>query len=129
MLKDIENRDDVIVLVDEFYASVMTNPIIGYIFSEIVRVDWSLHLPKMYSFWETMLFNARTYTKNPYPPHYDVHQLSPLTEVEFNEWLTLFQQIVDELFEGRTAEKAKSKAKALAKVMLEKINSEESVAK
>lgn len=122
MRKNIENKEDIIILVDEFYANVMTNPTIGYIFSDVVRVDWSIHLPKMYAFWETMLLGERTYTRNPYIPHYEVHKLTPLTEVEFNEWLRLFNQTTDEFFEGKTAEKAKEKADALAKIMLQKIN-------
>jgi len=60
MRKNIENKEDIIILVDEFYANVMTNPTIGYIFSDVVRVDWSIHLPKMYAFWETMLLGERT---------------------------------------------------------------------
>lgn len=122
MPKDIENRDDIVLLVDNFYANVMTSPTIGYFFSDVVRVDWSVHLPKMYAFWETMLFDKRTYTQDPYMPHYDVNEIQPLTEVEFNEWLTLFHESVDEYFVGKVAEKAKLKAISVAKVMMRKIH-------
>ena len=51
MIKDILNREDVVKLVDTFYGKVMTNNVIGFIFSDVAGINWSKHLPKMYNFW------------------------------------------------------------------------------
>jgi len=54
MKTDIENRNDLILLVDTFYKEVQQNNTIGPIFTETAKVDWSHHLPKMYDFWESI---------------------------------------------------------------------------
>ena len=45
-------------------------------------------------------------------------------EIQFNEWLRLFNQTVDELFEGERAEEAKIRAGNVARLMNYKINLE-----
>ena len=55
MKKDIETREDIIKLVDVFYDKVKKNEILGYIFDDIAKIDWSKHLPVMYSFWASIL--------------------------------------------------------------------------
>ncbi len=50
MMKDIENRTDIEVLVNAFYQKVQQDPLIGYIFTDVAKVNWKHHLPKMYEF-------------------------------------------------------------------------------
>ena len=56
MKKDISNRDDVELLVDTFYNKIKSNTVIGYIFNDIAKVDWTNHLPRMYSFLASIFF-------------------------------------------------------------------------
>lgn len=120
-MHDITDRKDIELMVDTFYGEVMINPIIGPIFSDVVRVNWSIHLPKMYSFWGSLLLNEQSYSGHPIRPHVDLSNLTAMTEVEFSEWLMLFHETVDELFFGKKADEAKEKASNLARLMLEKI--------
>jgi hemoglobin len=60
MKHDIENRDDIILLVNTFYSNVKQDKTIGYIFDEVAHVNWDEHLPKMYSFWASLLL-GRTF--------------------------------------------------------------------
>ncbi|MDO5665655.1 MAG: group III truncated hemoglobin [Bacteroidia bacterium] len=120
-MEDIINKKDIELMVDTFYGEVMINPIIGPIFSDVVRVNWSIHLPKMYSFWGSLLLNEQSYSGHPIQVHADLSNLTAMTEVEFNEWLMLFHRTVDELFFGKKADEAKEKASNLARLMLEKI--------
>ncbi|MEM9157817.1 MAG: group III truncated hemoglobin [Verrucomicrobiota bacterium] len=100
---------DVRFLVDQFYAKVREDELVGPIFTDKVE-DWSMHLPTMYAFWGSILFGKKDYSGNPFAKH------SPLDleKAHFDRWLELFLGTVDELFEGAKAEHAKSAAKSIA---------------
>lgn len=123
-IRDIQTRDDIILLVDQFYNKVLTNPVIGPIFTEVAQLDFSAHLPVMYSFWGSQLLGEQSYSGNPMIPHLKLSQLTPMGEVQFTEWLRLFTETVDELFKGIKADEAKSRAGNIARLMLYKINLE-----
>jgi len=120
-MKDLETRADVILLVDTFYTKVKSNPVIGYIFTEVAALDFETHLPKMYDFWCSMLLGEQSYSGNPMTPHLVLSQKIKLSSVHFDEWLLLFNETVDTLFEGEIANNAKYRAKNIAGLMLYKI--------
>lgn len=123
MKKDIDNRADIIVLVDTFYQNVALNKQIGPIFTDIAKVDWSHHLPKMYDFWESILFGKAIYKGNPMLSHFALNERTPLQHEQFETWKNLFFHNVDDLFEGPNAELIKQKAQSIADLMHFKINS------
>jgi hemoglobin len=41
----------------------------------------------------------------------------PLTKQHFDTWILLFQQTLEELFEGEIAENAKKRASSIARIM------------
>lgn len=122
MKKDIENRDDIILLVDTFYTKVKSNPVIGFIFEDVAQINWEKHLPVMYSFWSGILLTDHSYSGNPMIKHIELSRKTEMSEKQFNEWLTLFNQTVDELFTGSKANEAKTRANTIANLMLTKIN-------
>ncbi|MBP6687199.1 MAG: group III truncated hemoglobin [Lacibacter sp.] len=117
MKKQIENRDDVIRLVDTFYDKVKPDPVIGFFFSKVIAVQWEQHLPLMYNFWENIIFHTGSYTGNPMRAHMNLHGQSAMKKEHFDRWLQLFNETVDELFEGEKAEQAKQRALSIATVM------------
>ena len=117
MKKDIENRDDIIRLVNTFYDKVKPDETIGYFFNRVVDVNWEKHLPVMYNFWENIIFHAGGYSGNPMKHHMELHEKSPMKKEHFNRWIQLFNETVDELFEGAHAEQAKQRALSIATVM------------
>lgn len=121
MKKDIENREDVELLVNSFYDKIKTNAVLGHIFNDVAKVDWETHLPKMYSFWASLLLGEHSFSGNPMMKHVELSKMTAMTEKEFSEWLTLFNQTVDDLFEGERAEEAKTRAANIARLMLFKI--------
>ena len=125
-MKDIETRADIILLVDHFYSKVQGNQTIGPIFTQVANVDWSHHLPKMYDFWESILFGKAIYKGNPMLTHFALNEKAPLKTEEFNTWKTIFYEVVDELFAGENAETIKQKAQSIADLMHFKINSQKS---
>ena len=120
---DISNRADIIFLVDTFYTKVQQNTKIGPIFTKIAKVDWSHHLPKMYDFWESILFGKAVYKGNPMLTHFALREKANMHQEEFNTWKKLFFETVDELFEGEYAEMIKQKAQSIADLMHYKLNS------
>jgi len=121
MKPDITTRTDIELLINTFYEKVKTNDIIGHIFSDVAKVDWIGHMPIMYSFWASVLLDDRSYTGNPMPIHIALSKVTPMTNVEFNEWMRLFKTTTDELFEGTKADEAKFRAENIARLMLHKI--------
>jgi len=116
-MSDLTDRADIVRLVDAFYGRVRADAILRPIFDGIARVDWALHLPKMYDFWESVLFGRAAFKGNPLAVHRELARRAPLTSTEFSRWLQLFHASVDELFVGSCADEAKSRASRIALVM------------
>ncbi|QNR85517.1 group III truncated hemoglobin [Pedobacter riviphilus] len=122
MKKDIHNREDIMLLVDSFYKNVALNQQIGPIFTDVAKVDWSHHLPKMYDFWESILFGKAIYKGNPMLSHFALNEQIPLQTEAFEAWKKLFFQTVDDFFVGPNADLIKQKAQSIADLMHFKIN-------
>ncbi|WP_443939783.1 group III truncated hemoglobin [Pedobacter sp. MW01-1-1] len=122
MKTDISNREDIEFLVNAFYKKVEKNDTIGFIFTKIAKVNWEHHLPKMYDFWESILFGSAIYKGNPMLTHFDINAKINLKETEFTAWKTLFFNTVDEYFEGNNANLIKQKAQSIADLMFFKLN-------
>ena len=118
---DINRREDIIQLINRFYEQVRADDTIGFIFNDIMKVDWEAHLPVMYDFWETILLDTGSYQKNTMSVHFDVNRKIPLEEKHFKRWIELFNATVNELFEGEIANLAIKRAKSVAEVMLLKM--------
>ena len=117
MRSDIENRDDIDVLMSNFYDRAMADDEIGYIFTDVAQLNLETHLPVIGDFWETMLFRSGDYARhgrNPMEVHRQLHLISPLDPKHFLRWLELFEKCVDEGFAGPRAEFIKMRARAIA---------------
>lgn len=119
---DIRDRSDIVRLVDAFYDRIRSDARLGPIFNDIARVDWSTHLPKMYSFWDTVLFGAATFRGNPLAAHAKLLPQADMGRDSFDRWLELFQQTVGDLFEGTNAEVIVRSAEDMANVIYSKIH-------
>ncbi len=120
-MKKLEDRTDIEQLVNAFYKKVQADAVIGYFFNDIAKVDWNLHLPKMYSFWETLLFGKVSYKGNPMAAHFPVNEMEAMEKHHFEHWLKLWTETVEELFDGETAELAIYKAKNISQLMAYKM--------
>lgn len=125
MKKDITERKDVELLVNTFYEKVNKNEILGPIFNDVAKIDWDVHLPKMHSFWASLLLGEQSFAGNPMKKHVHLSTQTSMSETEFSEWLNLFNQTVNALFEGERANEAKMRALNIARFMLQKIQTHE----
>ena len=120
-MKDIENTEDLLLLVDAFYKKLLSDPSISYIFTDVVKIKIEEHLPILVTFWSQALFNTGGYFKNLTQIHLDISKKEFLTPALFQTWLMHFNATVDQLFEGQNAEKIKTQALSIATVMQIKI--------
>ena len=115
--KDIITRADINHLIIEFYELVKKDNTIGFIFTDVVAINWDHHIPLIVDFWETILLDNPVYKKNAMEVHYDLNKKIPLKKEYFTAWLLLFCSTIDKLFEGKIAALAKTRAKSIAAVM------------
>ncbi len=111
---DIETRADCERLVRAFYGRALDDPIIGWIFVDVAKLDVEAHVPQIASFWETILLGAQSYAGGAFAPHAALHMKVRLRGGHFERWLALWRDTVDELFAGERAELAKSHALRVA---------------
>lgn len=120
MKTDIKNRNDIEKLINTFYGKIKTDAKIGYFFTDVAKVNWEDHLPKMYDFWENIMFSKGNYTGNPMVKHKDLHQKSEMKEAHFQHWNALFNETVDELFTGEKADEIKQRAMNISAMLMYK---------
>jgi hemoglobin len=106
-VRDIESRADCERLVRAFYAQALEDPIIGFIFVDVAKLDLEAHVPQITSFWETILLGAQSYSGGVFRPHAELHAQVGLREGHFERWLQLWFGTVDGLFAGDRANLAK----------------------
>lgn len=116
-LPELKNREDLKILLDQFYEKVKLDTLIGPIFNEKAQVNWNEHLPKIYDFWDALLFGAENYRGRPFPPHIPLD----LKVEHFERWLQLFFETVDENFQGLKANEIKHRALNIGKNFLTNI--------
>jgi hemoglobin len=112
--QDIETREDCERLVREFYTRALSDPIIGFLFTDVAHLDLETHVPRITSFWETILLGAQTYRGGAFAPHFALNAKVRLREGHFDRWVWLWTQTMDELFAGPRAELAKHHARRVA---------------
>lgn len=117
MKKDIGSREDLFLLVKNFYNKLLSDDSISYLFTDVATINLEHHLQVLVDFWDNILFGSDTYRKNAMQPHLVLHKKSPLKKHHFETWLRYFKESVDELFEGNKAFIAKERAQNIATVM------------
>lgn len=122
-LHDIETREDVERLVRAFYTKALTDPFIGFIFTDVAKLDLDGHVPQITAFWATILLGEQSYGSGAFRPHADLHAKVGLREGHFDRWLQLWFGTVDELFKGDRANQAKIHALRVARAFSERLKS------
>ncbi len=121
-LPDITGRADLIRLVDAFYAKVRADKALGHVFDGVAKVHWETHLPKLYDFWDTVLFRAGTFRGNPIVAHANLIPAAGMEWPLFERWLELFRVTVVERFAGERAEHIVRCAEDMANVIFSRIH-------
>ena len=86
---DIRDRADCERLVRAFYGKALEDPIIGFIFTDVAKLDLEAHVPRITSFWQTVLLGEKTYNGGAFGPHAHLHARVELKRGHFDRWLQL----------------------------------------
>lgn len=114
--RDLDDEIEIAEMVRRFYADVAQDDVLGPMFTDVARVDWSEHLPKLTAFWCRALLSQPGYEGNPYRQHQEIHRRRPLGRVHFERWLDLFHETLDLGWSGPKVDQAKSLARKVALV-------------
>ncbi len=114
-LSDIETEADVRAVVHAFYRDMEADPTLGGYFAGL---DWEHHLPKMVSFWSSVVFQTGAYRGRPFDPH---ARMPGLNRTHFAHWVGRFLRTVDGLFAGPHADLMKARAEQIAGVFQVKL--------
>jgi hemoglobin len=123
--QDIETRADCERLVRAFYGRALEDPVIGWLFTDVARLDLESHVPRITNFWETILLGAQSYGGGAFRPHIELNAKARLKRGHFDRWLYLWRDTVDALFEGDRAELAKAHATRVAGAFESRLRSAE----
>ena len=115
--RDLETEEDVKDVVVRFYDQMLKDPIVGYIFTDVARIELEEHLPIIVNFWSDILFSQKQYNGNVLKKHLDLNQLINLTPGHFTRWLYLFNRAIDESYTGINANSMKERAESVAKTI------------
>lgn len=114
-MKQLETPSDIHQLVSTFYDKVLQDEQLAPFFQ---KLDFSAHLPQMERFWRFALLSEEGYTTNVTEKHLKM----PLQKQHFDRWLALFNETMDELFEGELAQQAKQRAAVIGWTINSKMN-------
>lgn len=114
--RDLDTPSEISEMVRRFYQDVAQDDLLGPLFNDVARVDWSEQLPKLTAFWCRALLGIEGYQGNPFRAHSDVHARSPFTIAHFERWLQLFRDTVEPGWEGPHATRAIDLAHNVARV-------------
>jgi hemoglobin len=119
--RDIAGREDIEVVLRDFYGQAFADALLGPVFVDIAQMNLDEHLPAMCDFWQTALFHAGLYRRNALAPHQLLHRKAQLTQRHFGRWLTLWRATVRERHHGPKADLAVLQATRIAATMSRRI--------
>ncbi len=120
-MRDIENREDLLFLMEAFYGTMLKDENIGYIFTDVAQLNLENHLPLLADFWNNALFHAGGYKSNVVQIHKDLNEKETLTPDHFKRWLLLLENTIDANFKGEVADKMKLRASQVGMTMQAKL--------
>jgi hemoglobin len=116
-MKDLQHRQDIETVVRAFYERALTDEVLGPYFAAHPHFDLERHLPRMYDYWENVLFHNGGYTGNPLATHVKMNHFQALSEPLFLRWLDLFHSTISANFAGENAEQLKLRARNIGYIM------------
>ncbi|WP_430333577.1 group III truncated hemoglobin [Rhodococcus sp. ACT016] len=114
---DLTGRADIDRTVRTFYERALADPVLAPAFEILAVVGLEQHLPVVGDFWEQILFRTARYQGEFTLVHRALNRQHGLAGEKLARWLHLWCETVDEHFAGPDAERAKTKARAMAEAL------------
>lgn len=101
---DLDTPANIRILVKRFYGKVLRDPALQRVFDPVLL---NRHMVFIEAYWEKMLLGGTRYHGNMIRVHQEAHRQRNFRPSDFDRWLALFVETVDEGFAGPKAERAK----------------------
>ena len=111
---DLDTRDQIESFVDAFYQRVLHDDQLAPIFLDVAQVDLAVHLPHIKNYWCKLLLGETGYQRHTMNIHRGLHSKRSLQPADFERWLALFVDTLDQRFSGEKAERARRVAQSIA---------------
>lgn len=116
MLANEITRENIETMVLSFYRKILKDDTVGPFFAAKLGDDmsneyWEPHLELLINFWSSMVLGDGSYRGNPFAPHMSLGELN--REV-FEQWLKLFFETLDEIYEPQAADVFKERSTIIA---------------
>jgi len=89
------NRAAIATLVNDFYADIRQESLLGPIFNGAVKDNWEPHLARMVDFWCSVMLASGEFKGNVFGTHMQIQGVDP---EHFRRWFGLFETHVRRLF-------------------------------
>lgn len=118
-MNDIETREDILLIMKEFYDKLLADESINFYFTKLTHVNQHLeeHFEILATFWEQSLFMKGGYSNNMFQTHKELHEKHAFKKEYFDIWLHHLNTTIDNHFKGKHAEQMKTNALSMATVM------------
>jgi len=120
MKRDIKTTSDIDLVIRSFYHKALNDKLLKPIFDKS-NIDLEKHLPRMFSFWYAVVLDINNYSGTPLDLHVQLNKIAPLNPEHFNQWLSIFNETVDDLYTGHNANKMKERAFSIGVVIQTKL--------
>ena len=123
MKTDISSREDIYLIISEFYKKLLSDDLMLPFFEEIIaKNSLEHHLEIIADFWQDIVFDSSIYKNNTMQKHLDKNVFVKFERVHFTRWISYFFETIDALFTGVNTDKIKARATSIATVMQLKMN-------
>lgn len=118
---DLDTRSEIHDLVVYFYREIVFDEFLDHVFEDVAQVDWNEHIPRLIDYWCGVLLRQPGYDGMVLAAHHEVHDLEAFTAEHFETWFAMWVRCVNERWAGPMAERAKSHAAHMVRVMSRKL--------
>lgn len=118
-MQDIKSREDIALFVNSFYQKIQDDDLLAPIFTQKIEPEaWPKHLDTMTNFWASILLSEKNYHGNPFRHHISLS----IDGTHFDQWIKLFEQTINDNFDGPLAEETKLRANSIRHIFETKLN-------
>ena len=103
---DLDSPEAIELMVESFYSRIKNDPRLSLIFFELGKVDLDMHLPHIKRYWGKLLLATPGYDRHTMNIHRALHEKVNLHSADFERWLALFMETIDDSFSGPLAKRA-----------------------
>lgn len=119
---DLDTPEHIADFIDAFYARLLRDPQLGPIFLDVAQIDLDKHLPLIRAYWRKLILGEKGYHRHTMNIHRDLHAKRALRREDFERWLGLFCDTLEQRFEGPCAQRARDTAQHIATNMHNAVN-------